>query len=232
DEFRGIYGEKGRPRVAVFLNRELSDDVRDWSVAGRAVVAFDGHETRQRPGAPEATSEKFNGAVGIAAVVEEEAGDSGKRDLGAGEAWSWAFEDGFVQPLLQAGVRVVDRATIVRLAGAESTHSATQPAPAKKIEINALKEHADIFIEVLIARSPFSTNGFEFKATAKEVQSGLVLANVTSMNWAAHARRGRTIVATADGYKVARQLAPRDAGVVASHLAIDLVSELARTWGE
>lgn len=229
DRFTKAYSAKGNPRIAVFLNRELSDDVREWQSEARAVIAMEAQATTQRSdGQGKATDDqKAQGAV--AGYIERPV-EAGDRKLDAAEGWKWAFEDGFIQPFLRAKTRIVDRATIMRLAAAKAKPGAVAPVGVKQVEMDALKDSADVFVEVLISRSPASPYGYEFKATAKEVNTGIVLANVTSLGWNQRQLRGRTVIATSDGYKIKDSIAIPQVQEVAAHLGTDLMGDLAQTW--
>ena len=229
--FSEAYVAQNRPRMAVFLNRELSDDVREWQTDIRAVVAGESHSETMREKQESITTKESKTGESLAAYIEKPT-DTGERQLFVTEQWKWAFEDGFIQPFLRAKSKVVDRATVIRLAGAESQNGALRPIAVKQVEMEALKDHVDIFVEVLITRSTLSVYGYEFKATAKEVNTGIILANVTSLDWKASKRRGRVIIAGSDGYEITNTVSLPQVRDVASDLALDLMSDLVRTWGE
>jgi hypothetical protein len=113
------------------------------------------------------------------------------------EPWMWAFEQGFLRPFLEAGVSMIDRSTILRLdADYQAVDDKLEPSSVKEIEIESLRKHADLYVELLVTASPDSPNGYAFKATVKEVGTGTILANVTNIS-----RRGeKKLVSTPDGY--------------------------------
>ena len=247
NRFSKVYLAKNSPRIAVFLNRALSDDVREWRTNQRTVIAAEGvkSETSDR----KSTSTEVDGGVktevttepgtdrtetkGAVAGFVERPAPTGARAPVANETWMWAFEDGFLQPFLQAKGKMVDRATIMRLQAAKAAQgTALQPVAVKHVEIDALKDYADVFVEILIVRSPSALYGYEFKASAKEVNTGLLLANVTSLRWRPEERVSRAVIATSDGYKVVQGIELPAVDEVASDLAGDLMNALASQWGE
>lgn len=232
--FAKAYADKGSPRIAVFLNRALSDDVREWQSDVRLAAAYEQRgvvQLTERIHEKEISATQSNVTAAGALAIEQPT-DTGERRPPASEAWVWAFEDGFLKPMLDAKVKAVDRATIVRLTAATGKGSALQPVAPKQIEMDALKDHADILVEVLVSRSPSAPYGYEFKASAKEIGTGMILANVTSARWNSRNRAGRVVVATSDGYKVGHGLALPGVQDVASDLALDLMNALARSWAQ
>ena len=186
------------------------------------------------------TSEKISGKErkstetkeAVTVNIEERAGSDAKASKPE-DRWMWAFEDGFLQPFLQAKAKVVDRATIIRLTAAESDKGATlQPIVAKQTETDALKGYADILVEILITRSPSSLYGYEFKASAKDLKTGSIIANVTSLRWKAKDHPGRVVVASSEGYKVTNEVKLPAVADVASGLTTDLMNALIRFWGK
>ncbi len=241
ERFRKSYNAKGKPRMAVFLNRELSDEVREWRTNERDIISTNLPQKEVR-------IYKDSKVVVVERTDEESArGKAGDRGVSvysqeyiplstnrasSDELWMWKFEDGFLQPFLQAGARIVDRATIMRLAAAESGQQGNtySPITVKKVEIDALKDKADIFMEILISRAPSAPHGYEFKATAKEVSTGILLANVTSLRWDYKKREDKEIVATSRGYEIRKDMTFPSVGELSRDLALDLMSSVVRTW--
>ena len=227
--FRAVYGAKKDRRIAVLLNRQLSDEVREWVTDSRLVLAGGYSKTMTVSGEK---TEQTDVTAGISGYSQQHT-DTGARPS-PNERWMWAFEDGFIQPFLQSGAKMVDRATIVRLAAASSGQqsSAYAPMSVKKVEMDALKGYADIFVEILISRSPSSLYGYEFKASAKEVNTGIIIANVTSLRWRPEDGKRREIYATSQGYEVVDSVRIPPVEDIASDLSIDLMNALASAWRE
>jgi len=220
ERFKKAYKAKGSPRIAVLLNRALSDEVREWRTPARAVITG----TRQKTvGQAGKETRRVDEARGLAAY-DQVHDESGARPS-PGEQWMWAFEDGFLQPFLSAG------------AGGTAAKSGKQGDPhsllsVKQVEMDALAGGADIFVELLVSRAPSSPYGYEFKACAKEVKTGVILANVTSLRWSRLPNYSeQEVVATSRGYEFRGPTVP-PIDVTSSSLAIDLMSALTRAWSE
>ncbi len=227
--FQSAYDAEQSPRMAVFLNRRLSDEVRDWVTDARGVLTIDYQASRTTPGKP---AERSQGETNIYRYGQQRT-DGGARSSPR-EKWMWAFENGFIQPFLQSGAKIVDRPTIMRLmaASTEKQQGAASSVSIKRVEMDALKGYADILVEILIARSPASAYGYEFKASAKEIDTGVIIANVTSLNWQQKKKRQQEIRATSNGYQFVDKDSEQmpSAGEVAETLSIDLMNALASAW--
>jgi hypothetical protein len=256
-DFRKAYKEQDSPRIAIFLNRSLSDEVRQWQSDERVVISGEGEKlsagTANKTPASDTTVNVQTGAInvqsgqGATGSVELEGSDDKQRSMtiqsqqyieetkryGPGEQWMWAFEDGVLSTFLKAKVNIIDRATILRLTAAKSAEGKDiQLITVKQIEMDALKDHADIFIELLVSRFMSSPYGYEFKAAVKDVKTGRILANVTSADWKGQKRRGRAVIATENGYKLGGAMRLPAVKDVASDLAIDVMNALIHIWSE
>ena len=225
--FSDSYRRHQTPRVAIFLNRSLSDDVREWKTDQRAVVTGQGSvstatETRfgrheETVKGPMAAYQQQNNAV-------EEARDN------TGETYHWEFESGFMQPFLSAGVNLVDRATILRLMSKTADQGADGLIETKKNEMNALLSYADVFIELLITRQPSAPTGYEFRAIAKEIKTGRVVGMATSLNWDSAKERPKKVITTSKGYKVVDDWKAPKVQNIAGDMAIDLMNSIMTGW--
>lgn len=226
--FAESYKAAGKPRIAILFNRQLSDEVREWRTEGRVVAIGEGSVTHTRDGVFGRESETVKGPVAVAVQTQME--ENGQR-VGPGERYTWGFEDGFMQPFLRAGAVLVDRATIMRLASRDiSQGSKADPIGVKKVEMDALVNNADVFIEILISRSPSALYGYEFKATAKEIRSGRILASSTSLNWDRTAMRPKKVITTDKGYQIVDDNAFPAVQKLSGDLALDLMNSLAAQW--
>ncbi len=230
ERFRGAYASRGKPRLAVFLNRSLSDEVREWKTESRDVISGDGSITTSTVTEHGTERDTITGDISL----YEQKHIEDKARAGVAEGYLWSFEDGFVQPFLRAGTRLVDRATIMRLAAAESGKQgdAYDLMAVKKIEMDALLGKADILVELLITRHPSSPYGYEFKASAKDIRTGTLIANATSANWSSK-DRAKKINVISSGYEVTDKFDGKDlpiAADVATELAVELMDSLVNIW--
>jgi len=166
-QFSDNYKKARKPKIALFLYRELSQDVLDYSSNQRLVFA--GQHKKDKSNLVVAKQNTYNT-------------DQGHRHTSS-TRWAWQFEDHLMNDLLSSGVKLVDRATIMRLVASkvDSSKDSTGLLSVKKIEMDALKGYADIFVEVLISPSTNRSLIYDVRLTAKEVKTGQIVATVTSM---------------------------------------------------
>ena len=211
DDFAKSYQRESSPRIAVWFNRELSDRVEEWvtPVRARGALINDKGEVRD-----------------IEASVQFRDGNDTSRDL-PGEDWAWAFEDGFDRPFLDQGVRLVDRNMIVRIVGASNGGDPDKTVALKKLEIDALRGHADLMVELLIKRAPGSKSGYNYRAKVVNVNTGRVLAMVNAPDLAPVAGG---FEATDKGYERKGLNGAPAVQEVAGLLADEVMQRLLKVW--
>lgn len=231
DQFRNAYRNTGNPRIAVYVNQELSDEVREWTGPTKFLVG------QKESASPTSIAKRKTMALGV--DTNEVATRSSPN-----EAWVWDFENGFMNPFLSAGTQLVDRAMIMRLSAlkAKKPGSTFQGSRKRTIEMDALLDFADIFVEVLITKAPASPLGYEIKAIAKEVRTGVILAHASSTRWSTQLEQKEEpeqitqAVPTATGYKMVTITKEKEqefptGAEVSNDLAIEVMNALMRSWG-
>ncbi len=171
--FASAYRKAGKPRLAVYFNRELSDEVREKVISDRQVWEHNTHIQGSRSGKPAA---ELNINSKSSSYEEYGVGVTGLRD-DPSESWKWEFEDNVTQALLSASANVVDRSTILRQTSANRGNTAGYGGNISTNinEMRALDKYADILIELLVVPSSNSRVGYNFKATAKYIKTGRVV---------------------------------------------------------
>ena len=166
--FENAYRKNGFPKIAIFNNRELSQNILDWQEGHRVVLAGKDKKQGDRSLVIAGGSTRF--------------GDKGSR-FSTSSNWKWRFENRLTEGFLSSGVKLVDRATIMRLVAADvdDAKDSSGLLSVKKIEMDALKGYADIFIEILAMPSGRSELKYELRASAKKVKTGEILAMVTTL---------------------------------------------------
>lgn len=222
--FNKNYAKLNRPSIAIYVNREFTGEVREWSATKR--------EFSQ--GQP--LDENGNKKQAVVTTTQDRRHLEERPRNPPSELELWAFEEAFFQPFLDTGARLVDRAVMLRLMSAQSDQSKEyETVKLKKIEMDALSSFAEIFVEVLIAEDPSSHMGYQFRAKATEVSTAQVMANVTSQGidkLALSTNDSSSYQAGADGY-VQTSASGQDKAkmkVVAEKLAYLLMSELSEYW--
>lgn len=211
EAFSSAYVRAGKPRVALFWNRELNDRL---SRGTREVLRAEVDASRD--------GRSLTASVSRGTETE---GDTLRRTT-LDERDLWLVEAEFVRVFLEAGTTVVDRAAIMRLAAARDRGS----ADAQQVEMAALKGHADLFLEVLLTGDPSAPLGWGFRCNLKDVKSGrLVSTQYLTALPSLPAPGAASFRARDGGYE--RVAAPppritvRDVGVT---LALDAMRELTR----
>ena len=174
EAFRRAYRRAGSPRLAVFWNRVFSDGLRDMAADRRIVIETSGAVASG--GADKAFSSRETGRVAIKA---ESRRDGGARASPVSEIGEFRFQAGYLQPLLEEGANVIDRATIMRLTDAARrlADSAVPADDRQLIETAALKDHADLLIQIALSPSAESKTGAFFHVSVLEVETGRIRAS-------------------------------------------------------
>lgn len=167
--FRDAYIARGKPRLALFWNREFSDQLDEWYSPLRVVERNE--VAGSLDGAVNAT-----GSASLKRTAEVQVRNPAANRPRTTERWAWAFQDGFLAPFLEAGAQVIDRATVVRMTAAGGAAGA-EPAV---IEAKALEGKADYILEALVTPSTLSRTGFEMRARVIDIKTGAIAASVNS----------------------------------------------------
>jgi hypothetical protein len=223
--FRAVYAHRGAPRLALFWNRDLGDQLSRWETRRRHVVTGRGDAEWQ-----EAGKEPGRSAVSSEAIASEQRLSPDARRRGPGERLEWELQDGFLDPLMRAGVRVIDRATIIRIVGARESargRPGESPEP-QSVELVALQGFADILLEILLAPAPETDDGLEIRAVAKEIATGAIVTQVSTRTMRRSVRTGTQYVATPRGFE------PRPVPTIlqdlTTQLSLALMDSLAARW--
>lgn len=172
EAFRAAYGKAGKPKLAIFVNRDFSDDVRDW-----------GSDVRLKEGFVESrvTDQGRVTGAGTAITTVETRNDGDRRPRE--EQWIWRLDESILNPLLGVGAHVIDRAMAMRLTAVNATPDALGEVSVKNIETNALKGHADILVEVLVSNSRSAQFGYVFTIKATSIKDGRIMVRASSASW-------------------------------------------------
>lgn len=246
--FSSRYKSAGSPRLAVYFNRELSDEVREWVPTGQVVEQTD-YNSRARVDAShkgvtysqkgeDESVDYHKGSVGATARVQgsETRSVTGREYIeptgyrrDPREVWKWEFEDGVAATFLSARTKIVDRNLIFRLMAKNSPQTAGMAGTVSTTvnEMGALQKYADVLVEVLVVRSSNSYTGYDFRATAKDIKSGTLIATAFLRGDENPNPVESGYVAGSSGYsKVERQKLPTVAEV-SRYLTIKLMDSMA-----
>lgn len=172
EAFRRAYRRAGSPRLAVFWNRAFDDHLRETEAAGKVVVERNLAARNEKSGKPSTTREKEKWTIS----VENRRNSSRPQPLS--EIATFKFQSGFLQPLMEAGAKVIDRAAIMRLT--EARRALDDPAGGvtdqRLVETVALMDRADLLIRIALSPSDKSPTGAFFDVSILEVKSGRIVA--------------------------------------------------------
>lgn len=191
--FADAYRRHGKPRLALYWNRQLSEALSDWYADTRVVSDRQSHTTMEGDIALERSSHSRN-----TLEVQRRVPDSRRGELP--ESFEWEFQDAFLAPFLDAGATVIDRGAMMRLAAAEAP-----AAGDNTVEVRGLHGKADYLLEILVAPNWRSSTGYELRTRIIDVRSGAILAMVNAKGlpeW----NPDKPVRATAHGF-----VDPRDA---------------------
>jgi hypothetical protein len=245
EHFRAAYAAGNSPRIVILWNRALSDDIdaaqqhvdrttqsSSANVTANATVSG-GSTTNAQPygygtlvqsngGANASKSASATSSSSRDRVTTDAQQGTGARADVMSEQDFWLFQTAFSDPFVRAGARLVDRNTITRVASDKSPNITDK----QRAEIAGLSGFADLFIEVLVAVNPASPSGYLFRATAKDVKTGQILADVIT-DGTNPAPASVEYVATDHGFE-ARQSQP--GGANGSQVALAIMAGLSQAW--
>lgn len=160
--FKAAYAAAGSPKVVLFWNRELTDQL----VADRVELTRDSHweqDTRSR----QQSERNSEHVTEKRSVVETSGGREGPQ-----ESRDWRVRSAYVGTLLRSGVQLLDRNLILRSQGLrDKTH-----VDAQQVETAALQAGAAWLLEVVLTPAA-ATDGWVLHSRLKRVSDGQVLAD-------------------------------------------------------
>jgi hypothetical protein len=129
---------------------------------------------------------------------------------GMGESADFEFAAGFTSTLVQTGVRLIDRSTIMRLIAHDQIQDDTlgDNSDYQKVEATALLSYSDYLAEITYSPRSGESNGEGFMVAVKEVKSGRLVA-MFRMDATPEQQAGQEKwVATEEGYQLVVEEAP------------------------
>jgi hypothetical protein len=184
--FQQQYAQHGKPAIAIFWNRQVSDALSQWQATSRNVV-----ERRLSGRSADPAAAGSNDYDCSFALPSTEAGDceykqlefternigtdAGRNDVAfTTRRDEFAFSSALTQALLGSGVAIVDRDLVMRLTQARQQNEPLAPASADyyEVELQALTGYAEYVAEVLLAETGVATEELSFMVNIKEIATG------------------------------------------------------------
>ena len=179
--FEHHYKLKGRPRVMLYWNRALSDEVAsDWEKWSRTQTRTNENESesvenldygghlKERQLSREATTTTSSGSHLL----------KGAERGGLEEAGDWRLRSAMSQSLIEAGIRLVDRTTALRIQN--QGKPLAKETDMQALEIRTLLGKAEILLEALMTPQSGSPTGWLFNVSAKEVKTGRIIGSIAT----------------------------------------------------
>ena len=172
--FAQAYAKAGSPRVLLLWHRTVSDSFSDQQQLIRTQVSV-GELPRDNRASQLMLSWKGQPAQAVSLLAPAAAAD---------------YETALLQPLLAAGVRLVDRSMAIRMTALKASGAASSPASAvpgaaleaPMIEAQAFSELADHVLQVQLLPDAQAAQGWRARLTVIDVRTGTVLAETFRAN--------------------------------------------------
>lgn len=176
-DFRSAYRAAGAPRIALFWNVVLTDQVAEGTVSSSRIR---GDKTQTVNRLEQTTS----GEAGSSRLVDGDdrrtmdvtinrtsrTTDSAKRGMPFAERDAWLMETAFTKWLLEGGADLIDRNLIMRITAAAM--ESDKDRDVRTVESKALVGKAHLLLEVLITPDTDSPLGWGFRCSLREIQTG------------------------------------------------------------
>ena len=230
--FADVYQRRGRPKLVVFWNRELSDRVGSgWSeetVENRQLQNEDVTSSTTTQASDEQMTLEESMSTGqetATSRTKSEAIDYGARQ-GLAESSDWKLSEGFRSAMLAVNVVLIDRAALMRLTGKDATGERPNR---QAIEAQAVAAGGDYLLELLLDKDPASPTGMVFRVEVLDVRSGQLLASTLTHGMPPLHGNAARYVATSSGFEMAPspKLMLNDIG---HQVALDVMRELTAIW--
>jgi hypothetical protein len=221
ESFRQKYVAAKQPRIALFWNRELTDNLarRTYQRSSTSSTKSESSTaTGDKDNKSDAKTEQANATtINSLETVEDNQHESldPRRDA--------LLKTAFVAAMRAGGVHFIDRSLLVRAA-------ATRAAPAVDAQLNemtALQNNADWLMEVVLIRDANAPLGFSFKVSVEDIHNETEIMDLfTQATPSAHGRSGYVAVNGGAGF-IPASPPPVTVPEVGSTLGVQIMGQLA-----
>jgi hypothetical protein len=214
NEFSKLYKKAHSPKIVLFWNMMLTDSVKD----SQNTVNISGN-SKISGGSKTAEDSKFS------VTKSESKGQTdinGKRNTTLPERDMWKVQTVFMNTMRDAGVRFIDRNSILRTTALkENTDNISE------LETKALLNKANLYMEVLLTRDEPAPIGWGFKVSLRDLNTGEELSSIYTQAQPVNVKVSNSQYhATDNGFEKAtykEELTIRDIGEA---LAFDVMSDI------
>lgn len=187
---RNLYESAGKPRMLLFLDRELLDMIEEWESVSRTSRLQEMTASSQSVGKEDAACtfiiQRIKNASNCTfrqSSVTEVRTNPDEQQLGLVRGALLdrsSFEAGFQSLLLHYGVMLVDRELTLRRVARDSGNTPGANQDFLDLEIDALDQYADYVAEVLLIPDSDSEFNVSYRVNVMAVSSGQLVATVQS----------------------------------------------------
>ena len=181
--FRSAYQTAGLPRIALFWNVALTDQLADDKIERTRI-------TRNASGSNSSLDKTTRGDAGSARLRESDGrqmsevtidrstvtSSNANRGTPLPERDSFRLENAFMKTMREGAVQFIDRAAIMRTTAA----NAGGGGDSRTVEIKALQGKAELMLEILLTRDQEAPMGWGFRGIFRDIESGRTLATYYS----------------------------------------------------
>ena len=226
--FRSAYLAAGRPRIALFWNMELSDQLAEQRfestrIAGQANTSRNSSDrkTSDAAGISRLTGSDAKSSHELTITSGTKTVEPAKRKTTLAEGDRWQIETAFTRALRDAGVVFVDRSVIMRTTAAQGGGGGDR----QTVEMQSLQGKADMLLEVLMTPDSSSPVGWGFKLSLKDIASGAGVAALYSRAAPQAAPGAPEYSATDRGFQRVEQKPVVTVQDVGRTLAVDMMTD-------
>jgi hypothetical protein len=232
--FAAAYQQAGRPRIAIFWNRALSDDTNaQYETYDRTVTDTEDHQSSSSDNtATESGGASISNTDRLKKVTTDRvtgsrmvSTDDSRSDMA--ESTAWRIESSFYNPFLTAGARFIDRNMAMRTV--HGGKRGTGGPDVVALETSALLGKADLLMEVLMSPDGDSPIGCRFRVTVKDVKSGQIIGLLSTRAIPPTESHTRYVAAPTGFQKVTTRATP-NLEEFAQRLAEETMVQLMRSW--
>jgi hypothetical protein len=175
--FQSAYRAAGAPRIALFWNVLLTDQVVEGTTSSSRIRGEDNrtvNRLEQQTAGEAGSSRLIDGddrrSSDLTINRTSRTNDSSKRGMPLAERDAWLLETAFTKALMEGGAELIDRNLMMRITAANVDGGKDRDQ--RTVESKALLGKADVLLEVLMTRDTDSPLGWGFRCTLREIETG------------------------------------------------------------
>lgn len=229
--FQSAYRAAGAPRIALFWNVVLTDQVAEGTVSSSrirgdktATVSRLEQSTAGEAGTSRLVDGDDRRTMDVTVNRTSRTTDSSKRGMPFAERDGWLLETAFTRSLIEGGAELIDRNLMLRITAAAL--ESEKDRDVRTIESKALVGKADVLLEVLMTRDTDSPLGWGFRCTLREISSGRLRGSFYSKAIPELPKPAVQFQATSTGFQRVETRPVVTVDVVGHQLALDAMDQL------